>query len=228
MEERHPRFARDGAREKRLPRARRPDQKHTLWDARAERLELARVLQELDHLHQLGLRLLHARDVLESDLRTGFRAAAGAASPERHCLAAACLSLAHHEDPEEEQQEAGDQQVEEPAHPDVRDRGPLYLDLRADLRQRGRHVRLLIGRQVDDVLFPVGELARPYVLRRDGQRLHFAVLDLLHELAEDQGRLAFLLFHVLLQEHQGQHDQPNPSRYSEEARQEPSPLGLLR
>src|SRR5436853_48143 len=49
-EERHAGLAGDGAREHCLPRAGRTHEQHAARDARAERAELLRVLEELDHL----------------------------------------------------------------------------------------------------------------------------------------------------------------------------------
>src|SRR5947209_3318117 len=68
-EERHARLACDRAREQRLTGAGRPVQQHTLGDARAESLELLRVLEELLDLLQLLDGLVDAGDVLEPDLR---------------------------------------------------------------------------------------------------------------------------------------------------------------
>src|SRR4249919_2140001 len=68
-EERYARLACDRSREERLTCTGRPVQQHTLGDARAERLELLRVLEELLDLLQLLNRLLDACDVLEADLR---------------------------------------------------------------------------------------------------------------------------------------------------------------
>jgi hypothetical protein len=60
-EERHAGLARDGAREQRLAGAGRPVEQHALRDARAERLELLRVLEELLDLVQLLDRLVRRR-----------------------------------------------------------------------------------------------------------------------------------------------------------------------
>ena len=65
-EERHARLAGDRAREQRLAGAGRPVEQHALGDARAERLELLRVLEELLDLVQLLDRLVRAGDVLEA------------------------------------------------------------------------------------------------------------------------------------------------------------------
>ena len=61
-----PATARD---EQRLAGARRPDQQHAARNARAERGELLRVLQELDDFDQLLLGFVDAGDVGEGDRR---------------------------------------------------------------------------------------------------------------------------------------------------------------
>ena len=67
-EERHVRFAGDGAGEQRLARAGRADQQDALRNAAAELLKLLRVAEELDELLDFVLRFLDAGDVLEGDL----------------------------------------------------------------------------------------------------------------------------------------------------------------
>src|SRR6202008_2151983 len=62
-EERHAGLAGDGTREQRLTGARRPVQQHARRDARAERLELLGVLQELLDLVELLYGLVDAGDV---------------------------------------------------------------------------------------------------------------------------------------------------------------------
>src|SRR5918992_1375676 len=91
---------RSRTREQRLAGARRPVQQHSLGDARAERLELLRVLEELLDLVQLLDGLVHAGDVAERDLRRVDREPLGARLAERHHLRAAALYLVHQEDPE--------------------------------------------------------------------------------------------------------------------------------
>ena len=117
-EERHAGLAGDRAREQRLARAGRPVEEHALGDARAERLELLRVLEELLDLVQLLDRLVHAGDVLEGDLRRVGRHALGAALAEAHHLRAAALHLVHQEDPEAEEEDER-QQVREDRPPGV-------------------------------------------------------------------------------------------------------------
>ena len=107
-EERHARLAGDGAREQRLAGARRPVQQHARRDARAERLELLRVLEEFLDLVQLLDGLVDAGDVAEGDLRRVGRQALGARLAERHHFRAAALDLVHQEDPEAEEQDERD------------------------------------------------------------------------------------------------------------------------
>ena len=115
-EERHAGLAGDRAREQRLTGAGRPVEQHALGDARAERLELLRVLEELLDLVQLLDRLVHAGHVLEGDLRRVGRHPLRAALPEAHHLRAAALHLVHEEDPEGEEEDER-QQVREDRPP---------------------------------------------------------------------------------------------------------------
>ena len=81
-EERHAGLAGDGAREQRLARAGRAGQQDAARDARAELGVLLRVLEEVDHLDELLLGLVDARDVVEVD-GLGLRLdALGARAPE--------------------------------------------------------------------------------------------------------------------------------------------------
>src|SRR5881392_202287 len=96
---------RSRTREQRLTGTRRPVQQHALRDARAERLELLRVLEELLDLLELLDGLLDAGDILEADLRRVGRHALRARLAERHDLRAATLHLVHQEDPEPEEQD---------------------------------------------------------------------------------------------------------------------------
>ena len=115
-EERHAGLARDGARQQRLARTGRPVQQHALGDARAERLELLGVLEELLDLVQLLDGLVGARHVLERDLGRVDRHALGAALAEAHDLRAAALHLVDEEDPEA-QEEHERQRAEQEAQP---------------------------------------------------------------------------------------------------------------
>ena len=70
--ERHARLAGHRARQQRLAGARRPDQQDAARDMRAQPRELVRLLQEVDDLVQLVLRLVHAGDIGEGDVHVGF------------------------------------------------------------------------------------------------------------------------------------------------------------
>ena len=104
-EERHVRFARDRARKQRLAGAGRAHEEDALGNAATELLELLRLLQELDDLLQLVLRLVHAGDVLERHLLLRARRQLRLALAERQRLVAAALHLAHDEDPEADHQQ---------------------------------------------------------------------------------------------------------------------------
>ena len=114
-EERHAGLAGDGPRQQRLAGARRAEQQHALGDARAQGLELLRVLEELLDLLQLLDGLVDAGHVLERDLGRVDRHPLGAALAEAHHLGAAALHLVHQEDPEhEEEQERQDRDQRAP------------------------------------------------------------------------------------------------------------------
>ena len=114
-EERHAGLAGDGARHQRLAGARRADEQHAARDARAERVELLGVLQELDDFLELGLGLVDAGDVGERDDRLVAEEHPRAALAEAQGLVIRALGLAHHEEDEaaddEQRQEAGQQQA---------------------------------------------------------------------------------------------------------------------
>ena len=114
-EERHVRFARDGAGEQRLAGSRRPDQEHALRDLAAQALEFLRVLQEFDDFLKLGLGLVDAGDILEGHAALLLRQHTRARFPEPHGAAAARLHLAHEEHPDADQQqhrEPGEQNMQ--------------------------------------------------------------------------------------------------------------------
>ena len=81
-EERHAGLAGDGAGHQRLAGAGRPDEQDAARDARAERVELLRVLEELDDFLELRLGLVDAGDVVERDDRLVAEEHAGAALAE--------------------------------------------------------------------------------------------------------------------------------------------------
>ena len=103
-EERNVRLSRNGPRQQRLTRSRRPDQQNALRDASAQLLELLRVLQEFDDFLQLFLGFVGAGDILERRLFLLRREQPRARFAEAQRLVSAGLHLAHHEDPERDQQ----------------------------------------------------------------------------------------------------------------------------
>ena len=143
-EERHAGLAGDRAREQRLPGAGRPVEEDALGDARAERLKLLRVLEELLDLVELLDRLVHAGDVLEGDLRRVGRHALGAALAEAHHLRAAALHLVHQEDPEAEEEDEREQ-VGEDRPPGVL-AGALRVERRPPSPAGGSGTRSATGR----------------------------------------------------------------------------------
>src|SRR6187431_1658648 len=82
-EERDVGLAGDGAGEQRLAGAGRAHEQHALGDAATELLELLRLLQELDDLLELFLRLVDTGDVLERHLLLRARGQLRAALAER-------------------------------------------------------------------------------------------------------------------------------------------------
>ena len=111
-EERHPGLAGHRPRQQGLAGARRAVEQDALGDARAQLLELARVLEELLDLLQLLDGLVDAGHVFEGDLGGVDAHLPGAALAEVHDLGAAALHLVHDEDPEpdddRDRQEEGD------------------------------------------------------------------------------------------------------------------------
>ena len=83
------------------------------------RVELLRVLQELDHLGQLLLGLVHAGHVVEGHDGLVAEEHARAALAEAHGLVIGALRLAHHEEDEpadqEHRQQRGDEQRQDAA-----------------------------------------------------------------------------------------------------------------
>src|SRR5664280_1167630 len=96
-EERHVRFAGDGAREERLAGARGAHHDDALRDLAAELLELRGLLQEVDDLGELFLGLFAACDVLERGLFLVRREELRARFSELHRAVPARLHLPHDE-----------------------------------------------------------------------------------------------------------------------------------
>ena len=115
-EERHAGLTGDGAGHQRLAGAGRPDEQHAARDARAERVELLRVLQELDDFLELGLGLVDAGHVVERDDGLVAEEHARPALAEAEGLVIGALRLSHHEEDEaaddQQRQDRGQQQPE--------------------------------------------------------------------------------------------------------------------
>ena len=115
-EERHAGLAGDGPGHQRLAGAGRPDEQHAARDPRAERVELLRVLQELDDFLELGLRLVDAGDVGERHDGLVAEEHPGPALAEAQGLVIGALGLSHHEEDEpaddQDRQQPGDQDAD--------------------------------------------------------------------------------------------------------------------
>ena len=148
-EERHARLTGRCAREERLAGAGRPVQEDALRDARAEGLELLRVLEELLDLVQLLDRLVGARDVLVGDLRRVRRHPLRAALAEAHHLGAAALHLVHEEDPEADEEQ--DRQEARQERNPRRGAGALRVELDVVLREDVLELDLRLRRRVVDL-----------------------------------------------------------------------------
>ena len=223
-EERHARLARDGAREQRLARARRPVEQHSLGDARSERLEFLRVFEELLDLVEFLNGFVDPRDVTERDLRRVHRHSLGARFAEAHDLRAAALHLIDDEQPEQqedhERQDVGEHR--EPAG------SALPLDVDRDLVDPKVVDQLLLGvvRVGGGVLLVVrrgrrvrGDVDR-VVLRVDRHRPNLVPVDLREEAGVD-GRLAVVARadQLLGKEGQHHHDEDRECRAFEETTQ---------
>ena len=152
-EERHAGLAGDGPGHQRLAGAGRSDQQDAARDARAERVELLRVLEELDDFLELRLGLVDAGHVVERDDRLVAEEHPGAALAERQGLVVGALRLSHHEEDEaadDEQRQQPGQQQPEPRRvgrrlglEDVRGQRPLPPDFAATTMSLRTWVRTL-------------------------------------------------------------------------------------
>src|SRR4051812_48480921 len=233
-EERDACLACNGAREERLTGARRPVQQHTLRDARAESLELLRVLEELLDLAELLDGLVDAGDVLETDLRRVGRHPLRPRLAEAHHLRAAALHLVHQEDPEPEQEDEGQERGED------RPPGRRADALRVEVDLVGEHGLLERGfrlgrRVVDAVLLAVGARERDRLLIRvdRDERAGEERRVLLNLLVDPARALGGRLLPAAAQGLQGQPDQrcdddQREKRATEESIQtRPHPAGYL-
>src|SRR5262249_35754927 len=134
-EEGHIGLAGDGARDERLAGAGRADEQHAARDASAEPLEFLRILQELDDLLQILLRLVDAGDVLEGHAAMRLVEKLRLRLAEAHGAAGTVLHLPRQEEPGADDQEER-QRIEQDRHEPWRlGRLRLRRDLHALLRQ---------------------------------------------------------------------------------------------
>jgi hypothetical protein len=101
----HAGLAGDGPRQQRLPGTRGADQQHALGHAATQFLELLRVPQKIDHLLQLELRLLDARDIMKGRLGRARLLHAGAAAAEAENALGRLAAPSHEPDPDGDQDE---------------------------------------------------------------------------------------------------------------------------
>ena len=96
------RFAGDSAREQRLARARRANEQDALGNFCAKGFIALGILQKVDHLLQLVLRLVTTRDVVERHLRLGIHHQPRAAFPKAQDRFAGASQTAAQERPQQQ------------------------------------------------------------------------------------------------------------------------------
>ncbi len=224
VEERHPGLAGDGAGEQRLAAARRADQQDAARNARAQRLELARVLQELDHFDQFRLDFVHALHIVEGYLWPGFRAPPRAAAAEGHRLIPAALRLPHHEQPEPEQKQPDHDQRDHALPPGVQPRDRLKTEILAYILPRIGLVRFRVGRHHYRVvlrttalvpIFPGADVLGIYRQGHHASRRHSCV-----EVAPVELFGCRFIHHRLADDHEGQGHQGDPHDCFDKTRQD--------
>ena len=209
VEERHTRLARDGAAEQGLTRTGRTDHQGALRDLAAQALEFRRVLQEVDDLRQLFLRLVHAGDVIEGHAVLVLGHHLGLGLAKAHGPAGAALHLTHEEDPDADQQQDR-QAVQEQAQQAAA--GGLHVDVRALRFQALDQVFLIAGRHGRERLARV-------VLDLDGGAAKCRSLDLagvhplqqlgIGDLAGRASRLTAAGHHAVQPDEHDNNDAPN-------------------
>ncbi len=127
--ERHVGLARDSPGQERLARARGADQQHALGDASAQPLVLLGVLEEVHHLHELRLGLLHARDVGKRRLELLPVVDLGFGAAEGQRLGRPPAHPAHDEHPEADHQSQRHDPPEDEVPPERAFDAPGELDL---------------------------------------------------------------------------------------------------
>ena len=116
-------------RQQRLAGARRPDQQHALGDLAADLDVAIGILEEVDHLLQLGLGLVRAGDVREVHAGLSLGHHLGARLPERHHVGAHGAEPFEHEAPHHEHQSQRDHPLQDqPEQRAVAARGGVVLD----------------------------------------------------------------------------------------------------
>ena len=215
-EERHFRFARNGARQQRLAGTGRADHEQAARDLPAETAEFAGVAQKFDHFHHVRFRFVCPGDIGKGDFDFVFRDEAGAAFAEgKGAALAAALNLAGGEHKEADEQQ-NRQQIDE----DTGKEAFFFQRLTADID--------LVGAQVTDEGAGVGRLrvvggvapatavgeADARVLQVNRRALHFAVIHAVKELRiADFARVAGgAEFAHLADEQQEQQDQAAPDQ----------------
>ena len=179
VEERRVGLAGDRLGKQGLAGPRHADQQHALGNARAYLGELAGVLQELDHLLQLVLRLVLAGDIGEVDLLAGLHETLGAALAERERAIAAALYLPEHEPDEDEAQHPG-QEFDE--HPQRRHAARSAGDLHRLVLQRAQQIGIGIGNVGLEVLAGAApELPLDLVAVDDLDRFHHVLVDVVQK-----------------------------------------------
>ena len=116
-EEGHAGLAGDGPGHQRLAGSRGAHEQDAARDARAERVELLRVLEELDDFLELRLGLVDTRHVGERHDRLVAEEHPGPALAEAHRLVVGALGLAHHEEEEAADQHHRQDGADEQADP---------------------------------------------------------------------------------------------------------------
>src|SRR5436190_1144059 len=129
-DERHPRLTGDRTRDEGLAGAGRADQQHTLRDARADLLELARHLEEVDDFGDLFLYRAVARDVGEGRLRFVGVVDLGARAPDVHHRAHLALRASRDEPPERADQRDHEDEAQDRADEVRRLRLVVDVDVR--------------------------------------------------------------------------------------------------
>ena len=127
-EEGHACLAGDGAGEQCLAGTRWTDQQDPLWHAAAQFLEFLRIPQEVHHLLELELGLLHAGHIVEGGLRRTRLLHPRPAPPEGKDALGRLTAAPHEPDPDGDQREEGEEAEKQAA-----DAAGVLLDLGIDM-----------------------------------------------------------------------------------------------